>query len=55
MSGECLKICPRDAIIVREDRAFIIREKCNLEGLCMSVCPNKAIVALEIGEGKGGR
>jgi MinD superfamily P-loop ATPase len=50
MSGECLRVCPRDAIIVRDGKAFILREMCDFDGLCISACPNGAIRAIEVEE-----
>jgi MinD superfamily P-loop ATPase len=48
MSGECLKICPRDAIVVRDGKAFIITEMCDFDGLCIAACPNRAILAIDV-------
>lgn len=41
--GLCKKICPKDAIRVEENLAFIDYEKCDSCGLCATVCPKKLI------------
>ena len=43
MSGECLKICPQNAISIRDGKAWIDAEKCDLDGICIPACPNGAI------------
>lgn len=41
---KCEKACPRGAIKVRDNRAWIIYEKCDQCGKCIDVCPNNVIV-----------
>lgn len=43
LSGVCMRICPRSAISVRSDSAYIDQEKCDLDGICIAACPNGAI------------
>ena len=43
---KCLRICPTQAIRIRDRKAKIIEEKCIDCGECISVCPNDAIVPL---------
>jgi uncharacterized Fe-S center protein len=40
---KCIQWCPVDAIIEREERAFILTEKCIGCGECLSVCNYDAI------------
>jgi Fe-S-cluster-containing hydrogenase component 2 len=42
-SGECVKICPRDAIAIKDGKAVIDQAKCDQDGLCIPACPNDAI------------
>lgn len=56
---ECLSSCPFEAIIIKDDKAFIT-EYCNACKACLSVCPDGAIIAIEeaeepktVQEGKG--
>ena len=42
----CLISCPFEAIVMREDKAFI-NEYCNQCKVCLSVCPEGAIVEVE--------
>ena len=43
---KCMRICPTQAIRVREGKANIISEKCIDCGECIAVCPNDAILPL---------
>jgi len=43
---KCLRICPTQAIRVKNGKALIIEEKCIDCGECINACPNNAIVAL---------
>jgi heterodisulfide reductase subunit A-like polyferredoxin len=43
LSGECFKVCPLDAIYVKDGKAVIDCEKCDLDGICIPTCPNGAI------------
>jgi len=42
----CLKICPTEAIRVRDGKANIISERCIDCGECISICPNHAKSAI---------
>jgi electron transfer flavoprotein alpha subunit len=42
----CLSSCPFDAIVMKEDKAFI-NEYCNFCKTCISVCPEGAIIETE--------
>ncbi len=41
--GKCLKTCPNETIIVKNDKAFIQQDKCLQCGYCVSACPQFAI------------
>lgn len=43
---KCMRVCPTQAIRVRNGKASIIENKCIDCGECIKVCPNKAIVPL---------
>jgi len=43
---KCLRICPTQAIRVRQGKASIIEEKCIDCGECITACPNSAIIPL---------
>jgi len=43
---KCMRVCPTQAIRIRNGKAIIIKEKCIDCGECIRVCPNEAIVAL---------
>jgi len=43
LSGECIRLCPRKAISVRDGKAWIDPAKCDLDGICIPACPNGAI------------
>jgi len=42
----CMRVCPTQAIRIRNGKAIIIKEKCIDCGECITACPNEAIVAL---------
>lgn len=42
----CMRICPTEAIRIREGKAHILAEKCIDCGECIKVCPQGAIVPL---------
>ena len=43
---KCLRVCPTQAIRIRNGKAIILEEKCIDCGECITVCPNGAIVPL---------
>ncbi len=43
---KCLRMCPTQAIRVRDGKARIIEEKCIDCGECITVCPHNAIIPL---------
>ncbi|MCD6384280.1 4Fe-4S binding protein [Candidatus Sumerlaeota bacterium] len=43
---ECMRICPSEAIRVRNGKAYILEEKCIGCGECIKVCPEGAITPL---------
>ena len=43
---KCLRICPTQAIRIRNEKAVIIEEKCIDCGECITVCPQGAIIPL---------
>lgn len=43
---KCMRVCPTQAIRVREGKAHMIEERCIDCGECITVCPNQAIVPL---------
>jgi iron only hydrogenase large subunit-like protein len=43
---KCLRVCPTQAIRVRNGKAEIIEEKCIDCGECITVCPHSAIIPL---------
>jgi iron only hydrogenase large subunit-like protein len=43
---KCMRICPTQAIRIRDGKAHIIEEKCIDCGECITVCPNQAIIPL---------
>ena len=49
--GDCLKVCPQDAISIDEERgiAVIDREKCTGCGLCVTECPQNLIELVPAG------
>ena len=46
-SGECVQICPQDAISIVEGVAAIDESKCDFDGICIPACPHGAISFLE--------
>ncbi len=42
--GDCIQVCPEDAIHLNEGIAFIDKDKCIGCGLCVKTCPNNLIV-----------
>jgi len=47
IAASCRKVCPKDAIIVRNNRSYIDLDKCIRCGKCAKACPYNAIVHLE--------
>jgi len=47
--GSCVKICPNDAIILRDGKACI-SGSCTGCGFCVDICPKKLIVLVPAGE-----
>ena len=45
--GACVPVCPFDAIVMQEGKAYI-NEKCTMCGACIPVCPVEAIFREEI-------
>lgn len=43
---KCMRVCPTEAIRIRNGTAMIIEDKCIDCGECITVCPNNAIVPL---------
>ncbi len=43
---KCMRVCPTQAIRVRDGKAIILEEKCIDCGECITVCPHNAIVPL---------
>jgi iron only hydrogenase large subunit-like protein len=43
---KCMRICPTEAIRIRDGKAHILEEKCIDCGECITVCPTGAIVPL---------
>lgn len=44
--GVCKKICPVEAIIIKDGKAFITID-CVEYGACISVCPTQAIFTMD--------
>jgi NAD-dependent dihydropyrimidine dehydrogenase PreA subunit len=42
-SGECVKVCPEQALSLVDGGAVLDRSLCNLDGLCIPACPYDAI------------
>ena len=47
LARSCEKVCPKDAITVRNHRSYIDLDKCIRCGKCAKACPYNAIVHLE--------
>ena len=47
LARSCEKVCPRDAISIRNARSYIDLDKCIRCGKCAKACPYNAIVHLE--------
>jgi ferredoxin len=43
LSGECIKICPQQAIFIKDGKAAIDLTRCDLDGMCIPSCPMEAI------------
>lgn len=48
LSGECIKVCPQNAIILKDGKASIDYQKCDSDGMCIPACPEGAITTVEI-------
>lgn len=42
-TGECIKVCPQDAIELHQGCAVIDEDKCDFDGICIPACPHSAI------------
>ena len=42
-SGECVKVCPQDAISLKDGVATVDESKCDFDGICLPACPHGAI------------
>jgi ferredoxin len=47
LSGECIKVCPQNAISVKDNKAVIDYKKCDSDGICIHACPESAIELVE--------
>ena len=47
-SGECIKVCPHNALRLEDGRAVVDHERCDLDGLCIPACPHDAIKLIEM-------
>lgn len=41
--GVCMDICPTNAIVLKDDKAFIVNDLCRNCKKCVRVCPSEAI------------
>lgn len=41
--GECVEVCPLDAITIQDAVAVVDQETCGDCGACVDVCPTEAI------------
>ncbi|HEY7746630.1 MAG TPA: 4Fe-4S binding protein [Desulfuromonadales bacterium] len=46
-SGECVKACPQQAIVLSDGIAVIDEGRCDLDGICIPACPYGAISLAE--------
>jgi len=46
-SGECVRVCPHDALQIIDNRAVVDYCRCDLDGLCIPACPHDAIALVE--------
>lgn len=53
LSGQCVKVCPQQAISIKDGKASIDYDKCDSDGICISVCPEGAITTVESNEQGG--
>ncbi len=42
--GNCIEVCPPEAIVLRNEKALIQEDLCEECGFCAAECPVKAIV-----------
>lgn len=42
-SGECLKVCPENAISIVDGIALLDQSRCDFDGICIPACPLGAI------------
>jgi len=47
LSGECMKVCPQKAIILKNGVTTIDYDKCDADGICIPACPQGAITMTE--------
>lgn len=40
----CISICPRETIVLKDNKAFVITDNCSNCRVCMRVCPENAFV-----------
>jgi ferredoxin len=43
LCGDCVASCPRGALVIRDDRVVLDKERCAYCGDCEDVCPVNAI------------
>lgn len=41
--GDCVEVCPMEAITLNDDKAVVDEDTCTECGLCVDECPNDAI------------
>jgi ferredoxin len=42
--GDCISACPVSAIVIKNDKAFIVAEECTDCAACEPVCDAKAVL-----------